>query len=118
MKGITSIEEAKPTTRQHKKPCHDCPWRRVARKGWLGGPSVDDWLHDAHGEARIDCHTKLGPQCAGAAIYRANVLKDPRDKTLLRLPEDKETVFAKPQEFDKHHRVNCELVFGKKGLRE
>lgn len=115
--SITSIEEAKPTTKQHKKPCHDCPWRRKAVKGWLGGVTVNDWLLDAHGEAKIDCHTKLGPQCAGAAIYRANVLKSPRDKTLLVLPEDKENVFASSKEFDDHHRVNSELVFGKDGFK-
>jgi hypothetical protein len=57
-----------------------------------------------HGEAFIDCHCTTNQQCAGAAIYRANVCKSPRDKTLLRLEPDKALVFASSQEFLKHHK--------------
>lgn len=100
---IKTIDEAKTAKSQHKKPCSDCPWRRKAVAGWLGGVSADDWLAYAHGEARIDCHTLLKAQCAGAAIYRSNVLKSPRDRTLLILPSDTENVFQRPQEFKAHH---------------
>jgi len=58
----------------------------------------------AHGEERIECHTLLGAQCAGAAIYRANVAKRPRDKGVLLLERDRRTVFATPTEFMEHHR--------------
>lgn len=103
---ITSIDEAKRAKGQHKKPCGDCPWRRKATAAWLGGVDRDDWLREAHGEARIDCHTLVPAQCAGAAIYRANVHKSPRDRSLLVLPEDRARVFASPAEFREHHDID------------
>lgn len=99
---ISNIEEAKRVEGQHKKPCHDCPWRKVSVPGWLGGIDREDWLYQAHGEARIDCHTLVPAQCAGAAIYRTNVCKEPRDRSLLLLPESKR-VFDCPQDFMAHH---------------
>lgn len=42
-------------------------------------------------------------QCAGLAIYRANVCKKPRDRSILTLPADREAVFAAPSEFRHHH---------------
>lgn len=98
-----SADEAEVSFTQHKKPCSDCPWARRSLKGWLGGLSAEEWLREAHGEARIDCHTKIGPHCAGAAIYRANMAKKPRNKEALVLPADRETVFATPMEFREHH---------------
>jgi F420-0:gamma-glutamyl ligase len=101
---VISTAEAKPCKTQHKKPCSDCPFARTAVKGWLGGYTVDQYLALVHmTEKRIDCHTKLGPQCAGAGIYRSNTLKDPRSKELLVLPADKKLVFATPAEFKEHH---------------
>lgn len=99
---ITS-EEARPAVSQHKSPCSDCPWARKSLAGWLGSATREEWLGDAHGETRIECHTLIGAQCAGAAIYRANVCKSPRDPDLLRLPADREKVFANKQEFWAHH---------------
>jgi hypothetical protein len=101
-KLITS-SEAVPATRQHDKPCSDCPWRRKSLAGWLGSMSVDEWLRAAHGESRIDCHALLGAQCAGAATYRTNVCKTPRDPALLVLPANRARVFASPMEFERHH---------------
>lgn len=95
--------DAKPAKGQHKKPCSDCSWARASLKGWTGDVPPEGWIEDVHGEARIECHTKLGAQCAGAAIYRSNVLKSPRDKSLLILPANKLLVFARPQEFLDHH---------------
>jgi hypothetical protein len=95
--------EAVPAAAQHVRPCGDCPWRRDALPGWLGSLSARDWLAAAHGEATADCHTLAGPQCAGLAIYRANVLKRPRNPAALTLPADREAVFARPDEFLNHH---------------
>lgn len=108
---FVTCDEAITLKSQHAKPCADCPFSRGCIKGWLGGSSVnkgelasvDEWLWAAHGESRIDCHTTTNMQCAGAAIYRANVCKDPRDKSLLRLPPDKTLCFASPVEFRNHH---------------
>lgn len=105
---------------QHVQPCSDCPWRRDALPSWLGALSVEDWIQAAHGEARIDCHVRQlskrdfrvaqGPaargrslECAGAAIYRANVCKTLRDPSRFKLPPDRAAVFATPAEFRAYH---------------
>jgi len=58
----------------------------------------------AHGETKFECHTLIGAQCAGSAIYRANVVKRCRDKDILALPANRELVFATPVEFLEHHK--------------
>lgn len=100
---MTTEEEAVECATQPDKPCHDCPWRRESIPGWLGAGDPDDWIGLAHSDAPIPCHALKGPQCAGAAIYRANILKLPRDPRVLRLNKDTEKVFAAPAEFLKHH---------------
>lgn len=102
---MTTWEQAKKTTVQHKKPCKDCPLRRCSIPGWLGGSKPQDWVAGMHGEEKVRCHTKRGPQCAGAAIYRKNVCKRPRDSSVLLLPADRETVFANAKEFLEHHTL-------------
>jgi hypothetical protein len=101
-KLITS-NEAKPSKRQHTKPCSDCPFARSSLKRWLGGASADEWIAALHGENKIICHTVGNQQCAGAAIYRSNVCKLLRDKECLRLPADREKVFSSPNQFKEHH---------------
>jgi hypothetical protein len=90
---------------QHTKPCAECPWRRGACKGWLGPetgyPQV--YINAAHGEEIIECHLSHINECAGAAIYRANVSKRTRHGGELKLPADTTTVFASPEEFIEHH---------------
>ncbi len=101
---MMSVDQAKLTTRQHKSPCCDCPFHRKAVPGWLGMQTPDEYVQLAHSDLPILCHTKLGPQCAGVAIYRANVHKKSRDKTALVLPANTTTVFATPMEFLAHHK--------------
>lgn len=98
-----TTEDAVAAEKQHTKPCSDCPWRRDSLNGWLGGSDVDQWLSEVHGECVMDCHVFTGAQCAGAAIYRRNILKRPRDPEILQLDADKVRVFANPIEFKKHH---------------
>ncbi len=100
---MVSSAEAQPAKGQHTKPCSDCPWRRDSLEGWLGGLTTGEWLNEAHGEGSISCHTLQGAQCAGSAIYRANVCKLPRLAAALRLPPDREHVFANRFEFIEHH---------------
>jgi hypothetical protein len=100
---LISSAEATPATHPLSKPCSDCPWARKALNGWLGGNTAEEWIEMAHGETHIECHVHPNVQCAGAAIYRANVGKLPRSKALLVLPSDKTLVFAGPQEFLEHH---------------
>lgn len=106
MKQLVTSDEAVPTDTQPAKPCSDCPFARTALRGWLGSASAQEWIQLAHGEARADCHTLIGPQCAGLAIYRSNVHKRPRDKGLLLLPSDTKRVFASSGEFLTHHDVD------------
>lgn len=93
---------------QHRTPCKECPWRRVSLRGWLGPHDAKQWVLIAHGEAVIDCHLlhqNKTHQCAGAAIYRANVLKECRSARPLSLPQDKATVFSDPGQFLAHHTL-------------
>lgn len=99
-----SIDEAVSAKGQHTQACSDCPWARTAIPGWLGSNTAEEWLKQAHGEAQIDCHVLIGAQCAGAAIYRANTAKICRSANILRLPRDREKVFANPMEFMQHHK--------------
>lgn len=101
---VISADEAEDAVTQHTRPCGDCPWCRDSAPGWLGRLSSSEWIDAAHGEATIECHTLLGAQCAGAAIYRANTFKSPRNPDALRLPADRERVFAAPAEFTTHHQ--------------
>lgn len=102
-KQLLTTEDAVPAKKQHETPCTDCPWGRHSLPGWLGGESADNWLKEAHGDHPIPCHVLTGAQCAGAAVYRANVLKRPRNPETLTLPPDKDKVFATPAEFKTHH---------------
>lgn len=102
---LKTFDEAKPAARQHTSPCSDCPWARKAVKGWLGNMTVEGWLNAVHGEALVDCHTVSNQQCAGSAIYRANVCKSPRRNDVLRLKADRIKVFASRDEFRAHHDI-------------
>lgn len=100
---LISSDQAVETRGQTKRPCSDCPWARVALPGWLGGNTKEEWIQFAHGEFKVECHTRQDNQCAGLAIYRANVCKSVRHPSVLVLPEDRKVVFATPQEFLDYH---------------
>ncbi len=98
---------------QHHTPCKQCPFRRVGLPGYLGGSTPETFMGQAHGEFYLPCHMTYingnprefaSPQCAGAAIYRANVCKAPRSAFTLQLPADKDKVFAAPAEFIAFHK--------------
>lgn len=107
-----SLPEAK------HEPCRECPFRRASAAGWLGPYDADEWVQLVHSDEPIACHLTLGvsspedddawdrdgvKQCAGAASYRANVCKSPRDPSVAIGPADRENVFANPMEFKAHH---------------
>ncbi len=100
---LISADEAIPAKAQHRRPCSDCPLGRASLPGWLGGATSVEYLLMLHTDAKVDCHVLAGVQCAGVAIYRANVAKNPRDPAVLRLSSDRVAVFAKPSEFLAHH---------------
>lgn len=100
---LVSIEDAEVAQSQHKTPCRDCPWARKALSGWLGNLSVTDWVGVAHSDSYAGCHTLLGAQCAGLAIYRRNTCKRV-EAPLLVLPSDHEMCFSNQMEFTAHHK--------------
>lgn len=114
MRQLIAHEDAEPVTEQPTKPCSDCPWARAALPGWLGDMTPEEWIKIAHGENLVECHA-LKPagalrrvECAGLAVYRANVCKlvrpVPGASTPLTLPADRVRVFARPTEFLEHHK--------------
>lgn len=102
---LVSDADAIPRARQHTKPCGDCPWTRRALPGWLGSGTPEEWIELAHGEVKEPCHTVGNQQCAGLAIFRANVFKTPRYPGTLQLPQDTHRVFASNEEFLAHHTL-------------
>jgi hypothetical protein len=98
-----SAAEAQPAPRQHTRPCGDCPMSPRSLRGWLGGATPEEYVQLAHGESIVPCHTVSNQQCAGMAIYRANVAKKPRIPQLT-LPKDPEAAFDTPMAFLAHHR--------------
>ena len=99
---LISSDEAVEGKVQHTKPCSDCPWARTALKGWLGSLTPDEWVKVAHSDATVECHTIRNMQCAGIAIYRRNVCKMAYPPNL-KLEADRDSVFARPDEFKSHH---------------
>ena len=101
------------------EPCSECPWRRVAAPGWLGPYGPLDWLRIAHSDTPIACHKTVvisDPlegtgdwshpkvrQCRGAAMYRENVMKSPRNPEVVTGPANEDDIFATAEEFHKHH---------------
>jgi len=102
------------------KPCSDCPFRRVALRGWLGayeGP--EDFIASHHGlDLQNPCHlgvdysdadwlAKLddAPACIGQQVMYLNECKLPRT---WKIPEsveaDRDGVFNNASEFVAYHR--------------
>ena len=100
---LVTSDEATLAPKQLVKPCSDCPFSRDSAGAWLGSLGVEEWLEVAHGEVRVPCHVHSNVECAGIAVYRANVCKMPRDQTILKLPPDHESVFSSKAEFATHH---------------
>lgn len=92
------------SNKQHRVPCSDCPFRRNSLPGWLGTQSPEQFIQRAHGEYTYNCHVINNQQCAGMAVYRANVCKKPRYEGALTLPKNPVVVFASPKEFLEHHK--------------
>jgi hypothetical protein len=105
-----------------KTPCPECAFRRDIKPGALGGSHPEVYVGQLHGPFMIPCHLHYPkddpnqsfrktdavfeiPQCAGAAVMRANI---GRDKILPveihRLPKDTTLVFTSYAEFYAHHK--------------
>ncbi len=95
------------------RPCNECPWRRDSVPGHVGPHDPEHWTESAHSDAAIACHKTLPPgggwgtatkQCRGAAIFRENVCKSPRNPSIVTGPADRDKVFVSNAEFIAHHR--------------
>ena len=92
--------------------CSDFPWRRNSLTGWLGPLTAAEWTELACSDEAIACHQTIkesgswegAAQCRGAAIFRANIFKSPRDPSVAVGPRDTARVFATPPEFTEHHK--------------
>lgn len=115
--------------KQHTSPCAACPWRRDNQApGWLGASTAGEFLQQLDSGLRMPCHCAVdyegddwraqaatAPECAGAAIHRANRCKS--SPGTLKLPADHALVFTRPHEFVAHHtrqpaeHLERELIF-------
>ena len=98
-----------------RKPCAECPFSRAIAPGGTGGADASVYVGQAAGPFFLPCHmdpkyeeNKRSPellQCAGAAIFRANIGVDYRlPPALLHLSQDHKFVFSTPAELIAHHR--------------
>jgi hypothetical protein len=64
---------------KHKTPCSECPWRKKACPGWLGGYSAEEYADTVGNNEAPACHNKdYGPDddrtafCVGALAVASN----------------------------------------------
>jgi hypothetical protein len=98
-----------------KMPCPECPLARTAIRGALGGYTAAQYLEVLHGPADLACHLSKGfplnraeqRSCTGVAMYRANLGRlHPAGgamRAVLLAGENRDAVFASPEEFAAHH---------------
>lgn len=95
-------------------PCRGCPFARKCVPGALGGSPPEVYVGQAVGPFWLPCHESKDyagkasdvnevRECAGAAIFRANIGRKVLPSGLLLLPADKEICFATLAEFYAHH---------------
>ena len=101
---------------QHRStPCGSCPFSRAVKPGTLGGSHPTVFVGQSIGPFVLNCHTADGyehkrtdclavAQCAGAAIFRANLgVADRLPDAIHKLPADHELVFSSHAELVSHH---------------
>lgn len=100
-----------------QRPCGACPFSRKCEPGALGGSPMSTYLGQALGPFYLPCHKTVDfsnpdwkreitkpEQCAGAAIFRANIGVDRMmPDALHRLPANRELVFGSFEEMAAHH---------------
>jgi hypothetical protein len=71
----------------HRQPCAECPWRREAPAGWLGGHAAEFYADALAFNETPACHRKdHGPDsddtafCAGALSVMANACIRPDER--------------------------------------
>lgn len=106
--------------RDPKVPCKECAFSRDVEPGALGGSEPEVYIGQAFAPFAIPCHChcnfsdpewkqKAGPgetpQCAGVAIFRANIgAKGVLPAVLTPLEVNNDLVFSDPVQFLAHHK--------------
>lgn len=106
--------------RDPKVPCKECAFSRAVEPGCLGGSEPEVYIGQSFAPFAIPCHchcdfsdpdwkSKAGPgetpQCAGVAIFRANIgAKGVLPKALTYLDVNNDLVFSDPVQFLAHHK--------------
>lgn len=101
MNKLIARGEHAPASKQLTKACSDCPLRRDALRGWLGGSTPEQYARLCHSDEVVECHVHAGSRCAGLAIYRRNTVKWQPDEH--KLPADHAAIFSNMMEFITHH---------------
>lgn len=100
-------------------PCPECPFNRSVKPGALGGSPASTYVGQIVGPFAIACHMHIDfqdpawremtrytqtPQCAGAAVLRANINVDAlMPAEMPRAKPNRESVFSDLAEFVAHH---------------
>lgn len=98
--------------------CNDCPFRRKAMAGWLGGSSPEGFIDCMQRDEPLPCHQTIdyndehwlakwmlqrntGKMCAGALTFMANKLQH---HPFTKMEKDHENIFSNTIEFVRYHR--------------
>ena len=98
----------------HEEPCPECPWRKIAAAGWLGGHGADYYADAVQANEVPPCHMQdFGPDdprsamCAGALSVMANQCimphKTPGGETARRTVGPRADTFGHVALFYQHH---------------
>lgn len=113
---MSIIKKLDDSTKKLKKPCADCPYSKTVTPGVLGGSDASVYVGQGHGPFWLPCHKTCDftdpnwkdnhtvQQCAGAAIYRANIDRAKLMPGSLHTLDKSDTVFQSPEELYAHHK--------------
>ncbi len=111
---VAALKNQNKSSHGCRVPCTECPYSRKTEPGKLGGSMPAVFIGQALGPFLLSCHmdpdyekNNRSPallQCAGAAIFRANIGAAPLlPAALMKLETNIDLVFATPAEFLVHH---------------
>lgn len=109
-------EDLSDDTKKLQQPCNACPYIKTVIPGATGGSDPEVYIGQGHGPFWLPCHKNCDfsnpnwkdnyqvQQCAGAAIYRANIDRsDLMPGSLHKLPKNAK-VFGSPEELYAYHK--------------
>ena len=114
MAGI--INDLSDDTKKLKSPCGACPYSKSVIPGATGGSDPEVYVSQGHGPFWLPCHKTCdfsdpswkenyqAQQCAGAAIYRANIERDSLMPAMMHKLPKNDKVFGSPGELYAHHK--------------